>query len=272
MGKLEKVVKKGKRFSCFTPEEQLMFDGLDPKHRAYVEFRARGYSKTEAYRLSGWEVKKTANQCAYILERRKPELTKLIEKLSHGTSGANIMDETSGAYKELEKKARKESEDEIALKRGKGRPKDSERTIVAEGEYTDVVVATEEMPTVQEMDLETAKRVLFYRQISEGKIKTVKVKKKYNVSGVLLEKVVEEIDDVDTRIKARKELDRLLGLSAIVELGSIQASGDITINIVDASKKEEVEDERNKPLEMKTEIIDGQEVLVVEEEDGKEKQ
>lgn len=47
----------------------------------------------------------------------------------------------------------------------------------------------------------------------------------------------EYISDVDTRIKARKELDRLLGISALQPLGQISAGGNVNIMIVDASKR-----------------------------------
>ena len=52
------------------------------------------------------------------------------------------------------------------------------------------------------------------------------------------------MSDVETKMKARKELDRILGLNQMPDLGSLQM-GDITINIVDASKREEIEDSRN---------------------------
>ena len=51
-----------------------------------------------------------------------------------------------------------------------------------------------------------------------------------------------------------------------MDLGNLQV-GDITINIVDASRKEELADERNiVNLDMdKVEVIDGEEVVVAEE-------
>ena len=67
------------------------------------------------------------------------------------------------------------------------------------------------------------------------------------------------MDDVDVRIKARKELDRILGLNMLPNIDNLQIGG-ITVNIVDASKKEELEDERNRVvLETKDFVVeDGQ--------------
>ena len=77
-------------------------------------------------------------------------------------------------------------------------------------------------------------------------------------------------------MKARKELDRILGLNQLPDLDKLQV-GDITINIVDASKKEELADSRNNVVLNVNDVeeIDGQKVIVeqekVERESGKDK-
>ena len=81
----------------------------------------------------------------------------------------------------------------------------------------------------------------------------------------------EEITDVGVRINARKELDRILGLNVLPDIDKLQIGG-ITVNIVDASKKEELDDERNKiVLEDKdVEFIDGEKVVFVEDNEQKD--
>ena len=99
-----------------------------------------------------------------------------------------------------------------------------------------------------------------------GKVKTVRKTKKYNALGALLETKVEEISDVDVKMRARKELDKILGLNQMPDLSKLQM-GDITINIVDASKKEEIEDSRN-TVELDpndVQVIDGEKVIVEQE-------
>ena len=88
---------------------------------------------------------------------------------------------------------------------------------------------------VDKISGETAKNIQFFRQIAEGKIKSVKVTTTYDANGKITGSKKEETSDIDTRIKAQKELARLLGLKEVVELGRATA-GNINIMIVDASK------------------------------------
>ena len=92
------------------------------------------------------------------------------------------------------------------------------------------------------------------------------MKKKLSPKGEIIEVTVEESCDVETKIKARKELDRILGITTLPDLGSLQM-GDITINIVDASKTEEVEDERNK-IELKDKDV----IEVSDEDEGSKRE
>jgi hypothetical protein len=67
-------------------------------------------------------------------------------------------------------------------------------------------------------------------------------------------------------MRARKELDKILGLNQMPDLSKLQM-GDITINIVDASKKEELADSRN-TVELDpndVQVIDGETVIVEQE-------
>ena len=66
------------------------------------------------------------------------------------------------------------------------------------------------------------------------------------------------------RMRARKELDNILGLTTIPDLSRFQM-GDITIHIVDASKKDELADSRNKvDISDSLDTIDGETVIVEE--------
>ena len=120
------------------------------------------------------------------------------------------------------------------------------------------------LEAIEGADGETAKRIQFYRDIVNGKIKTVRVTKRYNSLGSLVDKKVVEADDVDVRMRARKELDNILGLTTIPDLSRFQM-GDITIHIVDASKKDELADSRNKvDISDSLDTIDGETVIVEE--------
>ena len=119
---------------------------------------------------------------------------------------------------------------------------------------------------VKNADGETAKRIQFYNDIIDGKIKTVKRITRRRANGSIIDYKVEEVSDVEVRMRARQELDKILGLNAIFDVDKVQM-GDITINIVDASKKDEIEDSRNNiVLDLdKVEEIDGEAVVVTED-------
>ena len=92
----------------------------------------------------------------------------------------------------------------------------------------------------------------------------MRVTKRYHSLGSLVDKKVVEADDVDVRMRARKELDNILGLTTIPDLSRFQM-GDITIHIVDASKKDELADSRNKvDISDSLDTIDGETVIVEE--------
>ena len=131
--------------------------------------------------------------------------------------------------------------------------------------------AEKALEKIEGADGETARRIQFYRDVANGKIKTVRKTKKLNAEGAVIGTTIEEISDIDSRIKARKELDRILGLNSIIDIDKLKV-GDITINIVDASKKEELSDERNKVYldPENVEVIDGEKVVVEKDQEQKE--
>lgn len=229
-----KVGLKPKKYACFTKEQQEAYEKLPVRQRKYVDFRGQGNSKTNSYKMAGFDGK-VAGQAAYILERRNAVLTELIECIQGQKRVRDLTTQESALNQQI---------DALALQDG----------------------AEKMMEVIEGADGETARRIQFYRDIMNGKIKTVRRTTRYNAMGEKIETKVEEVSDVETKMKARKELDRILGLNQMPDLDKFQV-GDITINIVDASKREELEDSRNQ-VELNPEDvteIDGEQVIVQED-------
>ena len=64
-----KVGLKPRRYACFTKEQQEAYEKLSLRQRLYVDFRGEGNSKTNSYKMAGFDGK-TAGQAAYLLEQR----------------------------------------------------------------------------------------------------------------------------------------------------------------------------------------------------------
>lgn len=224
-----------RKYACFTKEQQEAYERLPERKRLYVDLRGKGNKKTDAYRLAGYTATDKAHQAAYLIEKRDPVVQDLISCLQGQARIKSLFEENSDVGQRL-----------TALAAQQG--------------------AENAMLAIDGADSEMAKRILFYRDIINGKIKSTKVTTRYNALGKVIDRKVEEINDIDTRLKARKELDNLLGISQVPDLSRFQM-GDITINIVDASKKEEVEDSRNS-IELdptNVQIINGEKVIVTQE-------
>lgn len=225
---------KPRKYACFTKEQQEAYEKLAVRQRKYVDFRGQGYSKTQSYKMAGFDGK-VAGQAAYILERRNSVLPELIDCIQGQKKVRDLSNQDSAINQQI---------DALALQDG----------------------AEKMMEVIEGADGETARRIQFYRDVMNGKIKTTRKTTRKNGMGDVIETKIEEVSDVETKMKARKELDRILGLNQMPDLGSLQM-GDITINIVDASKKEELEDSRN-AVELDpndVQVIDGEKVLVEEE-------
>lgn len=227
-------MEKIKKYKCFTPEQQKAFEKLPNRQRKYVEFRGQGYSKTVAYKMAGFDGK-AATQAAYVLEQRNKILPELIEAFLAQKRVRDLTKQDSEINQRI---------DALALQDG----------------------AEKMLEVIEGADGETARRIQFYRDVMNGKIKTVRRTTRYNAEGTKIETKVEETSDVDTKMKARKELDRILGLNQMPDLDKLQV-GDITIHIVDASKREELADSRNiVDLDPdKVTVIDGEKAVVEEE-------
>lgn len=236
---------KIRKYACFTPEQQDSYNHLNPSRRKYVDFRGEGHSKRDAYTMAGYGSNK-ASQKGYMLEKSFPVIADLIETIQAHNRGTAVAQDFTKEDSELNKQI----------------------NLLAKQEF-----AAELQKKMEEHDPETMKRIQFYRDIMNGKIKTVRKTQRLNPKGEIIETKIEEVTDIETRIKARKEIDKILGLTNIPDMGSLQM-GDITINIVDASKKDELEDSRNDViLDIdKQEEIDGEKVVVVNDgvEENKE--
>lgn len=259
MGEIKMEISKPKKYACLSKELQAAYERLPERQRLYADFRAMGHSKATSAVMAGYQSKKP-NQMGYIMERKTPYLGEICDILSKDQMSKQII-------KEQQDRIDRQNEANNAAKRAK-----------EEQDWLNGKDKDEILPVPKEMDdrlsiikgnsdVETIRRINFYRNIASGRIKTVKKVSRYNGSGTLLETKIEEVDSVDARIQARKELDRILGLNAVIDIGKINAGGDITINIVDASKKDAIEDPRN-AIELdidSVEVIDGKEVLVAKE-------
>jgi hypothetical protein len=236
---IKKKVARPKQYACFTPEQQKAYERLGTRQRKYVDYRGLGHSKTNAYKLAGFDTK-NPTQSSYLMERRNVIMPELIDCLLSQKKVRDLSIQDSNINKQIDALATQEGAERIAQ--------------VIEG-----------------ADSETARRIQFYRDIMNGKIETVRKTSRYNALGEKIETKIEKVSDVETKMKARKELDKILGLNQMPEFDKLQM-GDITINIVDASKKEELQDSRNNiVLDPKdVEIIDGEPVFVEEEKVIKE--
>ena len=228
----------GRKVACFTREQQDAYDRLNPRHQLYVDYRGLGYSKAESYRCAGFNGK-TAKQGALQLEKTKPVIKQLIDVIQKHNMAAHAI---AMEKKESDLRSSPVGDEEVT----------SEHRLNALAQQSD---DKRTLQTIEDMDANTADRIRFYRGIINGKIKTTKETINYDASGVVKSRKVEIIDDVGQRVNARRELDRIMGIGQLTQLGNISA-GQITINIVDASKSS-----------VEREQIERQEAILVEDSD-----
>lgn len=196
------------RYECLTDEQQAAYDRLLPRQQMFIDGRVKGLNGMQAALMAGYP-EKSAKQVAYNMEKRHAGIKEIIRVILASRGMETLKDAESALNKKINKLAKQE----LDLK-------------VYEG--------------IDKVDGEKARQIQFYRDIISGKTKTVKVRKSYNAAGTCTGKVVEEVSDVEVRIRARKELDILLGYDRPINLDKFKV-GDITVNIVDASKKDRPE-------------------------------
>lgn len=233
-----KVGLKPKKYACFTVEEQEAYEKLNNMQRKYVDFVGMGHSKRQSYQMAGYSSKNPSASVG-VMENQKPIIRQLCAKLQTQNRARELTEAESALNRQIDALAMSEN---------------AEKTL----------------QVIDNADGETARRIQFYRDIMNGKVKTVRKTIKKNAMGAIVETKIEEVSDIETRIKARKELDKILGLNILPNIDNLQIGG-ITVNIVDASKKEELADSRNTVnLDVdQVEIVDGEEQIVVEEKEEK---
>lgn len=224
---------------CWTSAQNAVYNSLTPKQQNYVDLRCQGFGKADSYKRAGFLSKDPCHD-ARVLEKRH-NLQDLIDSGTGQYKLQALRDPNSDFNMRLNQKALTEK-------------------------------IENEMAKIEGADGETARRIIFFRDIVDGRIKTVKKTTTLDSEGRITSVKIEENSDVAVRMQARKELDRILGLNSFVAIDKLQVK-DITINIVDASKKEEVADSRNQIVldEKNIEVINGEEVIVTESSTEKQR-
>lgn len=208
---------------CFTEEQQKAYDGLSEKQKKYVDYRAAGYPKNRAYEAAGYKGGKCSSQNAAKMEKDNVWVKELSEIKRKAQYVGGLTEKESAISKTIDALADSKRNDKVM-------------DIIAKG------------------DKDQIERIKFYKDIINGKTKSKKTVTTTDSEGKKSKR--EEVSiSVETQIKARQELDRILGLSAIIDVGTVQF-GNIQVTIVDASKEEELLDERNKIGELNAEDIE----------------
>jgi hypothetical protein len=220
------------RYDKLDNELRKAYESLPERQRRYVDFRVAGFGKKDAYIKAGYKAGKNSAQAAYILERNIPQISQVIEAMA-ALKFVSDLDKAKGEPMEvIDAKA------SVAVAQSKAL-----------------------MERIMKMEPEEAERLQFYMDVMSGKIKTKKKVKNISEAGIVSYRV-EEIEDVKIKFEARKEIDKILGLNRLLDIGKITA-GSVTINIVDASKKDLEEEERpNHDIFKKTQ----EDVIVVDDD------
>ena len=215
------------------PEDLLVkFNKMNQTGKQYTLNRILGFSKVDSIRAAGSNAKPDMlSSTARSLEERNPQIDEIVNWGIEHSLESQINNDNSAFAKTVEAKK-------------------------AEAELQQLNQATSMMTP------NMAESVDFYRKVASGFYKTRKTIERYDANGHLIERKKETIEDVDAKMRAREKLDRLLGINAIQNLGQVQV-GSISINIVDASKKEETEAERE--VDFQEDALVSDEVVVEQE-------
>lgn len=201
------------RYDKLDNELRKAYESLPERQRRYVDYRVAGFGKKDAYIKAGYKAGKNAAQAAYILERNIPQISQVIEAMA-ALKFVSDLDKAKGEPMEII-----DAKASVAVAQSKAL-----------------------MERIMKMEPEEAERLQFYMDVMSGKIKTRKKIKNISEAGIVSYRI-EEIEDVKVKFEARKEIDKILGLNRLLDIGKITA-GSVTINIVDASKKDLEDEER----------------------------
>lgn len=219
------------RYDKLDNELRKAYESLPERQRRYVDYRVAGFGKKDAYIKAGYKAGKNAAQAAYILERNIPQISQVIEAMA-ALKFVSDLDKAKGEPMEII-----DAKASVAVAQSKAL-----------------------MERIMKMEPEEAERLQFYMDVMSGKIKTRRKVKNISEAGIVSYRI-EEIEDVKIKFEARKEIDKILGLNRLLDIGKITA-GSVTINIVDASKKDLEDEERpNHDIFKKTQ----EEVIIVDD-------
>ena len=226
------------------PQDLLIkFNKMNQTGKQYTVNRILGFSKVDSIRAAGSNAKEghSLSGTAQSLEERNPQIQEIVDYAQQNNLEAQLMNDKSAFAKTIEEKK-------------------NELQMQQLNQATSV------------MSPNMAESVDFYRKVVSGNIKSKKTIVSYDAQGKEIGRKTEYIEDVGSKMQAREKLDRLLGINAIQNLGQVQV-GSISINIVDASKKEPDEerevDIQNDAIIRDETIIEQEPERVVEEEKPK---
>lgn len=224
------------RYKEFSQEQNDIYNKLQERQKRYIDYRIAGYDKRDAYIRAGYKASKYASQAANVLETNNPHINSMVSTVLAAKAIKDIEKTDSEVKKIIDNKASVMAAD-------------SKRAL----------------ELINNMSPDEADRLRFYLDILNGKIKTRKRTKYVSEAGIPSYKV-EEIEDVKIKFEARKEVDKILGLNRLLDIGKIEA-GSVVINIVDSSKKDiDEKDKPNHDIFKKTE-----EDVIIIDDDKKEK-
>lgn len=224
-GTIRTVVGEKDIHRYLTKAQEETFKNLSPNFQRYILFRVQGAKKTEAVKMAGYN-SSDYSKIAYTIEKRHPEIVTLIQAVEKQKVVETLNDPESKLNTQIDALANQYSADTT-------------------------------LEVLKHADAETYRRIKFYRDIMQGKIVSTKRVVKKDDKGKVLEVREEEMNDVEMKMRARKELDRIFGLTQMGEMGQVRM-GDITINIVDASKQNELAAPENQIVlnEQNVEVVD----------------
>ena len=228
--------------NSFLPQDLLeSFNRMNSTARQYTMNRICGFNKRESLIAVGTNAKdeKSISSIIQKMEERNPTINQVVEYcLSHDVQ-KELLDTNSKFNKVVDEKAKEVMQPNADLKM----------------QQLNNITQT---PNVLSPD--KAQSIQFYRDVIKGSIQTTKTICTYDAQGNLLGKRVEKINDVNVKMQAREKLDRILGLNALQQLGQVTL-GSISVNIVDASKKEEP---RQVDVQDDAKVLDDEEIVINE--------
>lgn len=189
------------------------YNTLDIRRKKYIDFRGQGYNKTDSYKMAGYN-SKNAGQASHNLEK-----TPIINEIITAIQNRNKLNDFA---------------------KGEGKLQSQIEALTTSAQ------TAKALKVIENATGEEAVRIKFYQDISTGKTKTIeKTTIKDKNGDIKEERIVEKEPSISDRMIARAKLDNLLGITDMPSvIGNVQA-GQITVTIVDASNKAQLQDKRN---------------------------